>query len=82
MHRFAATTYPFLHDDAAPFFRDIADHVSRVSEAVDNLDSLLSMVFDAHIAGIQVQQNEDMRKISAWVAIAGVCKGWSPASTG
>ena len=73
MHRFAATAYPFLHEDSAPFFRDIEDHVHRVSEAVDTLDSLLSTAFEAHLARIQVQQNEDMRKISAWVAIAGVC---------
>jgi magnesium transporter len=73
MHRFAATAYPFLHKDSAPFFRDIEDHVHRVAEAVENLDSLLSTAFDAHLARIQVQQNEDMRKISAWVAIAGVC---------
>jgi magnesium transporter len=73
MHRFAATAYPFLHADSAPFFRDIDDHVVRVAEAVETLDSMLSTAFDAHMARIQVQQNEDMRKISAWVAIAGVC---------
>jgi magnesium transporter len=73
MSRFADTSYPFLHEDSGPFFRDIADHVTRVNEAVDNLDTLLSTAFEAHLARIQVQQNEDMRKISAWVAIAGVC---------
>jgi magnesium transporter len=73
MRRFAETAYPCLHADSAPFFRDIEDHVNRVSETVDNLDLLLSTAFEAHIARIQVQQNEDMRKISAWVAIAGVC---------
>jgi magnesium transporter len=73
MNRFAETAYPFLHEDASPFFRDIYDHVTRVNEAVDNLDTLLSTAFEAHLARIQVQQNEDMRKISAWVAIAGVC---------
>jgi magnesium transporter len=73
IHRFAATAYPFVHEGSAPFFRDIADHVNRVAETVENLDSLLSTAFEAHIARIQVQQNEDMRKISAWVAIAGLC---------
>ena len=73
MQRFAATDYPFLHEDSAPFFRDVSDHVTRVSENVDTLDALLSTAFDAYNARIQVQQNEDMRKISAWVAIAGVC---------
>ncbi|MGI8901482.1 MAG: CorA family divalent cation transporter, partial [Nocardioides sp.] len=54
------------------FFRDVADHVVRVTEAVEALDNLLSTAFDAHLARISVQQNEDMRKISAWVAIAAV----------
>jgi magnesium transporter len=72
MQRFAATAYPFLHPDSAPFFRDISDHVTRVAENIDGLDVLLSTAFDAYNARIQVQQNEDMRKISAWVAIAAV----------
>ena len=72
MLKFAATEYPFLHPDSAPFFRDVSDHVTRVSENVDGLDTLLSTAFEAYNARIQVQQNEDMRKISAWVAIAGV----------
>jgi magnesium transporter len=46
--------------------------VVRVSETVETLDGLLSTAFDAHLARISVQQNEDMRKISAWVAIAAV----------
>ena len=72
MQRFAANAYPFIHPDSAPFFRDIADHVVRVGEVVENLDELLSTAFEAHNTRIQMQQNEDMRKISAYVAIAGV----------
>jgi magnesium transporter len=37
---------------------------------VDTLDSLLSTAFDAHLAQISVQQNDDMRKISAAVGLA------------
>jgi magnesium transporter len=72
MQRFAAATYPFVPAESANFFRDVADHVTRVAEAVETLDMLLSTAFDAHLARISVQQNEDMRKISAWVAIAAV----------
>ena len=43
---------------------------------VDNHDAdddwLASEAFDAHVAQISLQQNDDMRKISAWVAIAAV----------
>ena len=72
MKRFATGSVAFVTQEAAPFFRDVADHVVRVSETIENLDSLLSTAFDAHLARISVQQNEDMRKISAWVAIAAV----------
>jgi len=51
-------------------FRDVADHVTQVVEHVDSYDHLLTDVLNAHLAQITVQQNSDMRKISAWVAIA------------
>jgi magnesium transporter len=72
MKRFATASVPFVTQEAAPFFRDVTDHVIRVSESIETLDSLLSTAFDAHLAQITVQQNADMRKISAWVAIAAV----------
>jgi magnesium transporter len=72
MKRFATGSVPAVTQEAAPFFRDVADHLVRVSEAVETLDSLLSTAFDAHLARIGIEQNEDMRKISAWVAIAAV----------
>jgi magnesium transporter len=72
MKRFAAGSVPLVTQEAAPFFRDVADHVDRVSESIETLDSLLSTAFDAHLARIGIEQNEDMRKISAWVAIAAV----------
>jgi magnesium transporter len=72
MKRFATGSVPFVTQEAAPFFRDVTDHVLRVTEVIETLDTLLSTAFDAHLAQISVQQNEDMRKISAWVAIAAV----------
>ena len=69
MSRFAAGTVSGVPDEAAPFFRDVADHLARAAETVDTLDTLLSTAFDAHIAQISVQQNNDMRKISAAVGL-------------
>jgi magnesium transporter len=72
MMRFASGTVTGVPPESAPFFRDIHDHLVRVSEVIETLDNLLSTAFDAQLARIGVQQNEDMRKISAWVAIAAV----------
>ncbi|MCY7396258.1 MAG: magnesium/cobalt transporter CorA [Nocardioides sp.] len=58
-----------VKEDSAPFFRDVADHLTQCAEIVDSLDGLLSTAFNAHLARIQVQQNDDTRKISAGVAL-------------
>ena len=61
-----------INPKASPFFRDVADHLNRVSDQTEAIDILLSSALNAHLARVSVQQNDDMRKISAWVAIAAV----------
>ena len=61
-----------MDEHARPFFGDISDHVLRVIDHVESYDRLLTDVLHAHLAQISVQQNDDMRRISAWVAIAAV----------
>jgi magnesium transporter len=68
--RLAEEEEPFVPADARPFFRDIADHVLRTVDHVEVYDRLLGDVLNAHLAQVSVRQNADMRRISAWVAIA------------
>jgi magnesium transporter len=63
---------PGVSPKAAPFFLDVADHLNRVSDQTEAIDTLLSSALNAHLARVSVQQNDDMRRISAWVAIAAV----------
>ena len=67
--RFASGTVHGIDREAAPYFRDVGDHLSRCADTVDELDGLLSTAFEAHLARISVQQNNDMRKISAGAAL-------------
>jgi magnesium transporter len=53
-----------------PFFRDTYDHLVQACEQANGLDSLITSVLQADLAHIQVQQNIDVRRISAWVALA------------
>ncbi|MEI6867350.1 MAG: magnesium and cobalt transport protein CorA [Actinomycetes bacterium] len=53
-----------------PFFRDTSDHLIQACEQASGLDSLITSVLQADLAHIQVQQNIDVRRISAWVALA------------
>ncbi|MFI8950650.1 magnesium/cobalt transporter CorA [Streptomyces sp. NPDC053750] len=63
---------PFVNEKARPFFRDVNDHLTRVNESVEGLDRLISDILAAHLAQTGVRQNDDMRKISAWAAMAAV----------
>lgn len=63
---------PYVNEKARPFFRDVSDHLSRVNESVESLDRLVSDILSAHLAQTSVRQNDDMRKISAWAAMAAV----------
>ncbi|MDH6448752.1 MULTISPECIES: magnesium/cobalt transporter CorA [unclassified Streptomyces] len=65
-------TVPFVNEKARPFFRDVNDHLARVNESVEGLDRLVSDVLSAHLAQMSVRQNDDMRKISAWAAMAAI----------
>jgi magnesium transporter len=65
LSRFSTSAVRGVDPESAPYFRDVADHLARVSETVDSLDMLLSSAFEAHLAQISLQQNDDMRRISA-----------------
>ncbi|MFM9595633.1 magnesium and cobalt transport protein CorA [Streptomyces scabiei] len=67
-----AAAVPFVDERAHPFFRDVNDHLTRVNESVEGLDRLVSDILSAHLAQMSVRQNDDMRKISAWAAMAAI----------
>ncbi|MDN3293588.1 magnesium/cobalt transporter CorA [Streptomyces ficellus] len=70
--RLAGAGVPFISEASQPFFRDVSDHLIRATEQVEGLDRLLSDILSAHLAQMGVRQNDDMRKISAWAAMAAV----------
>ena len=84
LDRLAARSVPGIDKAATTFFRDVHDHVLRAADAIEGHDRLLSDVLQADLARaaarqsqiavrqneIAVRQNEDMRRISAWAAIA------------
>jgi magnesium transporter len=65
----AAGRLPHTEDAPHEYFRDVHDHVLRTRDRVEAIDALLTSVLSANLAQVGVRQNEDMRKISAWVAI-------------
>ena len=48
------------------------DELGRVVNRTRTLSDLITTAIDANLTQVSLQQNEDMRKISAWVAIAAI----------
>ena len=63
---------PNIEPELTAYFRDVADHAEHVSDQVDSFATLLAGVLQANLTQVSVRQNEDMRRISAWVAIIAV----------
>jgi magnesium transporter len=70
--RLARGHYEQIHPDVRTYFRDVGDHIIRVHEQLEGLRDLLTSVLTANLTQVSVQQNEDVRKISAWVAIIAI----------
>jgi len=63
---------PQVDGSMASYFRDVRDHLTRVVEQIEGQRELLTNILTANLTQVGVRQNEDMRKISAWVAIVAV----------
>jgi len=72
LHTLADRPLRLVHSDTREYFRDVEDHLTRVRETIANFDELLSSILSASLAQLSVTDNEDMRRISAWVAIVAV----------
>ncbi|MFA5709768.1 magnesium/cobalt transporter CorA [Mycolicibacterium sp.] len=61
-----------LSKELVRYMRDVLDHQTQAADRIASYDEMLSSLVHAALAKVSVQQNIDMRKISAWVAIAAV----------
>jgi magnesium transporter len=70
--RLAEGKYGHIHPEIHDYFRDVNDHLMRARDQLDAMRDLLGSSLQANLAQVSVRQNDDVRRISAWVAIAAV----------
>jgi magnesium transporter len=59
-----------MPDVTRTYFRDVEDHLIRYEDRNESNRDLLTSILEANLTRVSIRQNEDMRKMSAWVAIA------------
>jgi magnesium transporter len=68
----ASGRFEVIAPEIRTYFRDVADHLLRVNSQIEGFQDLLTSILQANLAQVTVRQNEDVRKISAYVAILAV----------
>jgi magnesium transporter len=51
------------------YYRDVADHVIRVLEFVNNVRELLTTALEAHLSQVSNRLNQVMKQLTSWAAI-------------
>jgi magnesium transporter len=72
LERLHTAVHPLYDDDLGHYFRDVDDHLRRAASRIEVQRDLLSDVLQVNLAHVSVQQNDDMRRIAAWAAMAAV----------
>jgi magnesium transporter len=72
IEKLAAGQFDQVDPTIRDYFRDVNDHLIRARDQLDGMHDLLTSSLQANLAQVGIRQNEDIRKISAWVAIVAV----------
>jgi magnesium transporter len=64
--------YDLIDPEVRAYFRDVNDHLVRIHEQLESYRDLLTSILEANLAQVTVRQNQDVRTISAFVAILAV----------
>jgi magnesium transporter len=72
LSRIPAEHKDLISKEVLRYLRDVLDHATRAADEITSYDEMLSSLVQAALAKVGMQQNTDMRKISAWVAIVSV----------
>ena len=72
MQRMATDHNDVISIEVRRYMRDVLDHNIQAADRIASYDDMLGSLVEAALGKVAMQQNVDMRKISAWVAIAAV----------
>jgi len=58
--------------DVRLYFRDVADHIKRIDQAIDGMREMLISAMHVHLAFETVRQNEVVKRLAGWGAILAI----------
>lgn len=69
LYRISHGEFPQIPDHILPFFRDVYDHLQRISDLSDSYRDLVSGLFEIHFAVVSNRTNDVMKTLAVLSAI-------------
>jgi magnesium transporter len=69
LYRISHGEFPQIPEHILPFFRDVHDHLQRISDLGDSYRDLVSGLFDIHFAVVSNRTNDVMKTLAVLSAI-------------
>ena len=69
LYRLSHGEFPQIPSNTLPFFRDVHDHLLRISDLAENYRDLIGGLFDIHFAVVSNKTNEVMKTLAVLSAI-------------
>ena len=69
LYRISRGEFPQIPVNILPFFRDVHDHLQRISDLAENYRDLVSSLFDIHFSVVATKTNEVMKTLAVVSAI-------------
>ena len=64
LYRMSHGEFPQIPPNILPFFRDVHDHLQRISDLAENYRDLVSGLFDIHFSVVASKTNEVMKTLA------------------
>ena len=69
LYRMSHGEFPQVPENVLPFFRDVHDHLQRISDLAESYRDLVSSLFDIHFAVVGNRTNDVMKTLAVLSAI-------------
>jgi magnesium transporter len=61
-----------VSEEARPYYRDVHDHLVRITERIDHIRDLVSSAVETNYALVSVRQNDIMKRLAAYAALVAI----------
>lgn len=68
---------PAICRDTGEYFRDVHDHLHRISATLDNIRDTIATAIQVNLSMVAIEENEVNKRLAAWAAIFAICTAFA-----